>query len=138
MKRLSAACLLFIFSNGFAVAQQPVGTKQPQVTRIDRPPVAQLPATFTPTALTAPPTTPELWVYSQEQRRHDDPALAVRRKAEFQAAQRMGRLASLKWYGYSNSRPEAGITPIMGTYSAGWIGNSGNRYDWVTGGYWWY
>lgn len=127
-----------------ATAQQP-GVTQPLVTKIDRPPVAGLqvsqpPTHFTPTTLSAPQVTPELWVYSQEQRRHDDPALAVRRKAEFQAEQRMARLASLKWYGYSNSRPEAGMTPIMGTYSAGYVGNAWNRHEWLgySGGYrWW-
>lgn len=139
MKLLPAGCALTLLAcSSVALAQQP---KQPLVTKIDRPPVATLqvapPATpqYAPQTLSTPPVTPELWVYSQEQLRHDDPAQAVRRKAEFQASQRMSRLASLKWYGYSNSRPEAGMTPIMGTYSAGWIGNAGNRYDWGAFGY---
>ena len=163
MRRFTAACaLLILLSCGVAAAQQPAGTKQqppvlqqlpgtqqplrtqqPLVTKIDRPPVTglqtPLPTThFAPTTLSAPAVTPELWVYSQEQRRHDDPAQAVRRKAEFQAEQRMARLASLKWYGYSNSRPEASMTPIMGTYSAGWGGNGWNRYEWFgASGAWW-
>jgi hypothetical protein len=145
MKRLFPVCCLFIvLSCGIAIAQQPTMPKPtlPLVTKIDRPPVAgpQQPAAtthFTPATLSAPATTPELWVYSQEQRRHDDPAQAVRRKAEFQAEQRMARLAALKWYGYSNARPEAGMTPIMGTYSAGWAGNGWNRYEWFGGGVWW-
>jgi|SRR5262245_13870165 len=145
MKRLLPVCsLLVILSCTVATAQQPMLPKPtlPLVTKIDRPPVAGQqppPATthFTPSTLSAPQTTPELWVYSQEQRRHDDPAQAVRRKAEFQAEQRMARLAALKWYGYSNSRPEAGMTPIMGTYSGGWIGNAWNRYEWHGAGVWW-
>ena len=146
MRRLIAGYFLFVVTScAVAVAQQPVGTKQqPLVTKIDRPPVTRLqtpapppPTHFTPATLSAPPVTPELWVYSQEQRRHDDPAQAVRRKAEYQAEQRMARLASLKWYGYSNSRPEAGMTPIMGTYSAGWAGNGWNRYEWFGGGALW-
>jgi hypothetical protein len=153
MRRFSVACSLWIFlscavataQQPAATKQQPLGTQQPLVTKIDRPPVTGLqapapppPTHFTPTTLSAPAVTPELWVYSQEQRRHDDPAQAVRRKAEFQAEQRMARLASLKWYGYSNSRPEAGMTPIMGTYSAGWGGNGWNRYEWFgVGGVWW-
>ncbi len=145
MKRLlPVGSLLTILCCSIATAQQPMMPKPtlPLVTKIDRPPVAgpqQPPAPtthFTPQTLSVPATTPELWVYSQEQRRHDDPAQAVRRKAEFQAEQRMARLASQKWYGYSNSRPEAGMTPIMGTYSAGWIGNGWNRYNWY-GGVWW-
>ena len=145
MRCFRAACpLLIVFSCTVATAQQstttkqqPPVTQQPLVTKIGRPPVAGLqtpapppPTHFTPTTLSAPTVTPELWVYSQEQRRHDDPAQAVRRKAEYQAEQRMARLAALKWYGYSNSRPEASMTPIMGTYSAGWGGNGWNRYEW--------
>jgi hypothetical protein len=156
MKRLLPVCSLLIvhscgvaFFSSVAIAQQPpipkVQPTLPLVTKIDRPPVAGLqtpaqpaPTHFTPATLSAPATTPELWVYSQEQRRHDDPAQAVRRKAEFQAEQRMARLASLKWYGYSNSRPEASMTPMMGTYSAGWGGNGWNRYEWFgVGGAWW-
>ncbi len=145
MKYLLASLPIILFLlPAIATAQQPMVPKPtlPLVTKIDRPPVAgpqQPPAPtthFAPATLSAPATTPELWVYSQEQRRHDDPAQAVRRKAEFQADQRMARIAALKAYGYSNSRPEAGMTPIMGTYSAGWIGNGWNRYDWF-GGAWW-
>jgi hypothetical protein len=88
---------------------------------------------FTPPSLSAPPVTPELWVYSQEQRRHDDPALAVRRKAEIQADQRLARLAAMKWHGFSNSRPVASPMPFTGQYSPAWVGNGWERYDWVGG-----
>ena len=53
---------------------------------------------------------------------------------EFNADQRMSRLAALKWYGYSNSRPEADVVPMMGTYSTGWGGNGWHRYEWVAAG----
>jgi hypothetical protein len=131
MKRLLAACLISTIYCSIGSAQQPL------ISNIDRPVTVQ---TYVPTSVSAPPATPEMWIYAQEQRRHDDPAQAVRRKAEFQAEQRMARIASLKWYGYSNSRPEASCTPVMGSYSAGWVGNGWNRYDWVgggmAGGYW--
>jgi len=55
--------------------------------------------------------TPEMWFYLQELRRHDDPQLAVRRKAEFRAEQRRQRLAVRKWYGYSQSRPQVSASP---------------------------
>jgi len=134
MKIATTAFAMLLFCSSMAVAQQP------KLTKIDRPPVATLqapiPATtqFTAPNLTAPNTTPELWIYSQEMRRHDDPAQAVRRKAEFHAEQRMSRLAALKWYGYSNSRPEAAPIPLMGTYSPGWVGNGWNRYEWAAVG----
>jgi hypothetical protein len=81
----------------------------------------------------SPPTTPEMWYYMQEMRRYDDPKQAIRRKAEIKAAQRRDRLASLKWYGYSNSRPLAAHMPFMGSYSPTWVGNSWNPFYWHTG-----
>lgn len=75
--------------------------------------------------------TPEMWLYSQELDRHDDPAHAVRRKAEAKAAQRMQRIAAMKWYGMSNARPQASTTPMMGTYSPVWSGNGYLPYEWV-------
>jgi hypothetical protein len=75
--------------------------------------------------------TPELWIYSQEQQRHDDPAQAVRRKAETKADQRLARLAALKWYGYSSARPDVCPIPFMSAYSPTWIGNGWGRYDWT-------
>jgi hypothetical protein len=155
MKLLPAPCALSLLAcssialSSVARAQQPPITKaqlppvtkaqQPLTTKIDRPPVATLqtplPAAshFSSPSLTVPPVTPELWVYSQEQRRHDDPAQAVRRKAEFQAEQRMSRIASLKWSGYSKSRPEINFISNPGTYTTGWYGNGWNRYDWAVG-----
>jgi hypothetical protein len=77
--------------------------------------------------------TPEMWFYEQERVRYEDPKGAVRRKAEARAAQREGRLASLKWYGMSNSRPVAGTTPLFGTYSPMWVSNSPDMYRWHAG-----
>jgi hypothetical protein len=78
-----------------------------------------------------PTVPPEFWFYSEQVRRHDDPAQAVRRKAELRAEQRMGRIAAMKWFGFSNSRPQASPIPMMGGYSPAWIGNGVDRYDWV-------
>ncbi len=77
--------------------------------------------------------TPQMWFYVQEMRRYDDPKTAVRRKAEFRAAQRRNRLAALKWFGYSNARPQANPTPWTYVYSPTWIGNTGNPYNWAGG-----
>ncbi len=79
--------------------------------------------------------TPELYLYLQDQKRHDDPSQAVRRKAEFKASQRMNRMATMKWFGMSNARPQAAAVPMMGVYSPAWIGNGYDRYDWVGGAY---
>jgi len=130
MKIPSAALLLALVGSSWAYAQQPV------VTRIDRVAPPAVPAANGLNALgsSAPPVSSELWLYMHEQRRHDDPAQAVRRKAEYQASQRMTRIAAAKWYGYSNSRPETSPIPSMGVYSAGWIGNGLNRYEWIASG----
>ena len=132
MKLRALACFVAmpVFLSS-AMAQQPLPT------RVDRPAVSvspMVPSPPTSPTLSSPPVTPELWVYSQELRRHDDPALSVRRKAELKADQRLARLAAQKWYGFSNSRPEASPIPFMGQYSPGWVGNSWNRYDWYAFG----
>jgi hypothetical protein len=79
--------------------------------------------------------TPEMWLYLQEQQRHDDPEMAVRRNAEFRATQRQDRLASRRWFGLSNARPGASPIPTMGTYSPFWSGNDSDPNRWNgTGG----
>lgn len=78
--------------------------------------------------------TPEMWFYEQERSRYEDPKAAVRRKAEFRAAQRSSRLASMQWYGFSNARPVASPTPWFGSNSPSWTGNSADPYRWRGGG----
>lgn len=68
--------------------------------------------------------TPGMWFYEQQMRQYNDPRIAVREKAEFRAQQRQRRLASLKWYGFSNSRPQAGVDPQHSTYSPVWTSDS--------------
>jgi hypothetical protein len=76
--------------------------------------------------------TPELWLYEQERIRMDDPAQAVRRKAEIRGMQRAERLAALKWYGMSNSRPTyTNVTPMLGGFgSPTWTSNSYDPARW--------
>ena len=128
MKLPLAALLLSAVFPCVAFAQQPL------VSRIDRLPTAPGPTVGIPSMTSsAPQITPEMWMYLQEQRRHDDPALAIRRKAESKADQRVARISAAKWYGYSNSRPEASSIPFMGDYSPGWVGNGLSRYQWIGG-----
>jgi hypothetical protein len=130
---LALSLALLLIAAPLASAQQPVAKKTG--TTVTVLPTPHRPAEHTTApSLSAPQVTPELWVYSQEQQRHDDPALAVRRKAELKADQRLARLAALKWYGLSNSRPDASPTPFMSVYSPGWIGNSWSRYEWPAAG----
>jgi hypothetical protein len=126
MKMPFAALLLLTVVPSFAWAQQPL------ISRVDRQP--PVPAATTGTTSSAPQVSSEMWMYLHEEQRHDDPAQAVRRKAEHKADQRMARISTAKWYGYSNSRPEASSIPFMGDYSPGWTGNGVNRYQWTAAG----
>ena len=128
--QLTLAVMIVLGNGGFVFGQQPL------LRSIDRPATtleAPVPAAaeFTLPNLATPAVTPELWLYSQELRRHDDPAQAVRRRAEQRAAERGQRLAALKWFGLSNARPQVSPVPLMGVYSPTWVGNGANRYDWV-------
>lgn len=79
--------------------------------------------------------TAQMWLYEQEKQDYLDPKLAVRRKAAIKTAQRQARIASMKWYGMSNSRPYANPTPIMGMYSPSWTSSNYNPYRWSPYGY---
>jgi len=79
--------------------------------------------------------TETMWFYLHEQKRYDDPQIAIRRKAEWKSAQRRLRLAAQRWFGYSASRPIASPTPMMGVYSPMWIGNGTDPFYWVGGGF---
>ena len=74
--------------------------------------------------------TPELWLYEQERQRYEDPKTAVRRKAEFRTAQRLGRIEAMKWFGMSNSRPVVYHTPTVGPYAPSWVGNGFDAGAW--------
>jgi len=73
----------------------------------------------------------DLWLYLHEERRHDDPKQAIRRKAEAKAAERGQRLAAMQWYGLSNQRPNASSVPFMGTYSPSWVGTVNRPSTWA-------
>lgn len=83
-----------------------------------------------PGALSDTPLTPEIWLYEQERERYDDPQAMVRRRAEVRGAQRQRRLASMKWYGLSNARPDYTPTPWFGPQSPRWGSNSLHPFLW--------
>lgn len=85
-----------------------------------------------PAEMTTTGQTPEMWFYQQERNRWEDPKEAVRRHAEFRAAQRSQRIASMQWYGMSNSRPQASVSPHTSSYSPTWGSSSFDPYRWST------
>jgi hypothetical protein len=118
MNRTFLALTIVLVSGSLASAQQPAKI-QPGRGTGEQP------------VVTPETVTPDMWYYSQEMRRHDDPKQAVRRKAEFVTQQRMRRIESMKWFGMSNARPYASTTPFMDQYSPAWIGNGYHPYQWV-------
>jgi len=83
-------------------------------------------------------TTPEMWFYQQYQREYQDPKMAVRRAAEYRAAQRQQRLTAQKWFGFSNQRPQAGPDPFHGDWSPAWASNNEvYPYRWTATGWPW-
>jgi hypothetical protein len=68
--------------------------------------------------------TPGMWLYQRQMEQYEDPKVAVRERAEYRAVQRQRRLAAMRWYGFSNSRPRAGVDPQHSAYSPGWASRS--------------
>ncbi len=68
--------------------------------------------------------TPEMWFYQQYRSDYADPKMAVRKKAEFRAEQRQRRMAALKWFGFSNQRPNCSSDPFHGDWSPSWKSNN--------------
>jgi hypothetical protein len=114
MKGLSLACSVSVLLAASAVHAQQLG-------RVEQP---------APAATASGATTPDMWYYEQAQREYNNPKLAVRHKAEVEAALRQQRIAARDWYGVSNSRPIANPTPSHGTYSPRFISNSRNPFLW--------
>ena len=67
--------------------------------------------------------------YSQPAYKQQSLAI-VQEKAQATAYQRRARLASLSWYGMSNSRPQAAATPFTSRYSPAWEMPGGKPYSW--------
>jgi hypothetical protein len=68
--------------------------------------------------------------YYQTPTYRPDPRSLVIQKAQARAYQREARLASMNWYGMSNSRPQAASTPFTSRYSPVWEMPGGRPYSW--------
>ncbi len=66
----------------------------------------------------------------REQSPKPDTLAIVQQKAQVRAQQRMDRMASMAWYGMSNSRPQGSTTPFMGRYGPVWEMPGGKPYSW--------
>jgi hypothetical protein len=66
----------------------------------------------------------------REQAAKPDAKAVAQQKAMVRADQRMARMASMQWYGMSNSRPQASGTPFSTRYSPLWEMPGGRPYAW--------
>jgi hypothetical protein len=114
----------FVLATLFAV---PAWGQQKNTATKTQPAVTPAVAQTTPVANTFSPgemkVTPEMWFYEQNKKEYKDPKNAVRAKAEFAAQQRANRLAAMRWFGLSNSRPRIGCDPIN-VYPPSWSSNT--------------
>jgi len=131
MKRLLTFSACLVLATAASTFAQERGT----TLKIQNPAQTEVKQPQLPPGTSLGTVTPEMWLYLQEQQRHDDPEMAVRRNAEFRATQRQDRIASRRWFGLSNSRPSASPIPTMGSYSPFWSGNDSdpNRWNGVGG-----
>jgi hypothetical protein len=121
---------------GFVLAAVPVFAQSPRASQraaaAAKHEAAEKEAGVPANGLSMSEMTPEMWLYTQEMRRRDDPKEAVRRKAEFRTAQRQRRMAAREWFGYSNSRPTANLDPWNAGHSPHWSANNAMRPDqWI-------
>ncbi len=62
----------------------------------------------------------ESWYSAPPQPAVVTPTQIIQAKAQQRAQQRMSRIASQQWYGFSPARPRTTATPFTGMYGASW------------------
>jgi hypothetical protein len=133
MKKLLLLSVIAFAAGEAALAQDRVANDRVPARNLRREETRREETTMIPTpSLTS--ATPEMWFYEQERARQESPKYAVRRKAELRSTQRQQRLAAMKWYGVSNSRPTANPTPLFSTYSPTWVSGAADPLRWHAGG----
>ena len=71
------------------------------------------------------------WYYGPTTKQAEPIALG-RQKAELRARQRLARMESMRWYGFSASRPTATGIPFTSMYSPAWTRPGGRPFAWYT------
>jgi hypothetical protein len=82
-----------------------------------------------PTGDDGAPQREESWYREQPAYKPDIQAI-IHQKAQIRGDQRQARLASLSWYGMSNSRPTGAPTPFTSRYSPVWEMPGGRPFAW--------
>ena len=68
--------------------------------------------------------------YNQQPAYQPDTRAIIHQKAQVRAQQRQARMASMSWYGMTNSRPTAAPTPFTSLYSPVWQRPGGRPFAW--------
>ena len=92
------------------------------------------PASAQEDAPTAPPSlspADEAWSYRTPPARVEKPTLA-QEKAIARGQQRTARIESMRWYGFSKSRPTAAGIPWTTMYAPAWQQPGGRPFAWHT------
>ena len=76
--------------------------------------------------------TPEKEWYYGRTVTQTEPKTLGRQKAEIRARQRLARKESMRWYGFSASRPTAAGIPFTTMYSPAWTRPGGRPFAWYT------
>jgi len=71
------------------------------------------------------------WYYGPTENQPETKTLG-RQKAELRARQRLARRESMRWYGFSASRPTAAGIPFTMMYSPAWTRPGGRPFAWYT------
>jgi hypothetical protein len=71
--------------------------------------------------------------YQQSTDYQPNPRAIVQQKAMQRAQQRQLRIASMNWFGMSNSRPTAASTPFTSLYGPAWQMPGGRPFAWNPG-----
>jgi len=75
-------------------------------------------------------TQEQSWNHAQAAKSKQEARTLIQQRAQVRAQQRQDRIASMNWYGMSNSRPNAATTPFTSRYSAVWEMPGGRPYSW--------
>jgi len=67
------------------------------------------------------------WYYGPTSQQAEPKTLG-RQRAEFRAQQRLARMESMRWYGFSASRPTAAGMPFTTMYSPAWTRSGGRLF----------
>src|SRR4051794_32857609 len=120
-----------LYGLSLVLALTAVGSAQPPVRKKVAAPAPVPAAVNSRISMGEVTPTPEMWFYEQMLRRYENPQAAVRANAEADAAARKARIATRQWYGMSNARPTANVSPYISTYSPTWVGNGAAPAHWV-------